>query len=167
MDNLNYTTNRMKGAHLKPEERGIIFALHQEGRSTRYIAAILNCSPSTISYELRRGTAPKKGNRGRKPSYNPKYAQKQYKENRKRSVRKRVLEHCVGFIVWLKDKFFKEGYSLDACVGEARLKGLFGYIPCTKTLYAEVHRGNLLSVLSLPEAAKRKASKKREKNTEN
>ncbi len=163
MDNLDYTISHKKGAHLTLDERGIIFALHKQGKSNRFIAAELNCSPSTIGYELKRGTPARNGLRGRHPSYNAKYGQQCYEQNRKHSVRKRVLEVCQDFCKWLKRKFADEDYSLDACVGEARLNKLFEYVPCTRTLYSEVHRGNLLSILSLPEAVKRKHSTERQR----
>ena len=60
-------------------------------------------------------------------------------------------------------KQFKEHkWSLDACVGYARLHRLFpaDEMVCTHTLYNEVWAGNLdLSVAELPEALKRKQRK--------
>lgn len=60
-------------------------------------------------------------------------------------------------------KQFKEHkWSLDACVGYARLHRLFPVdeMVCTHTLYNEVWAGNLdLSVTELPEALKRKRHK--------
>ena len=53
--NTNFT-ERKRGQHLSLDERGIIQALKKEGRSNHYIADRLNCSVSTIGYELRRGT---------------------------------------------------------------------------------------------------------------
>nr|WP_196603959.1 hypothetical protein [Pectinatus haikarae] len=54
-------------------------------------------------------------------------------------------------------------WSLDACVGHARLHQLFAdkEMVCTKTLYNEMPAGNLpLSLLELPEILKRKQNKK-------
>ena len=65
-------------------------------------------------------------------------------------------------------QFHEHKWSLDACVGYARLHELFpaDEMVCTHTLYNEVWAGNLdLSVTELPEALKRKkhkASKPRE-----
>ena len=56
----------------------------------------------------------------------------------------------------------KHKWSLDACVGYARLHGLFSAeeMVCTHTLYNEVWAGSLdLSVTELPEAMKRKQHK--------
>ena len=53
-------------------------------------------------------------------------------------------------------------WSLDSCVGYARLHGLFpaDEMVCTHTLYNEVWAGSLdLSVTELPEAMKRKQHK--------
>ena len=45
-----------KGKHLSLEERVIIQTRIKDGFSLRAIARELCCSPSTISYEVRRGT---------------------------------------------------------------------------------------------------------------
>ena len=60
MDYLNNTINtlpRERGQHLRFEDRCEIKALHKQGYSYRQIAKALNCSPSTVGYELKRGTA--------------------------------------------------------------------------------------------------------------
>ena len=59
-------------------------------------------------------------------------------------------------------QFKEHKWSLDACVGYARLHRLFpaDEMVCTHTLYNEVWAGNLdLSVTELPEAMKRKRHK--------
>ncbi|WP_460021680.1 helix-turn-helix domain-containing protein, partial [Lactobacillus paragasseri] len=57
MDSLHSTMNRhVKGKHLSFEERVIIQLRLKDGCSLRAIARELNCSPSTISYEVKRGT---------------------------------------------------------------------------------------------------------------
>jgi IS30 family transposase len=65
MDNRNYTTigvERKKGRHLGLEERGAIQALAKQGPGVRAIARNVGCAPFMISYELRRGTPPRKSN---------------------------------------------------------------------------------------------------------
>ncbi len=55
MDNNYYITTveiRKSGKHLTAENRGAIQHLHKLGYSNRFIARELNCSPSTIGYEL-------------------------------------------------------------------------------------------------------------------
>ena len=93
MNNIYCTTNeqeRKRGQHLRAEERGAIQSLKRLGYSNRAIARELNCSPSTIGYELKRGTAEYKG-KGRKPQYSAKRGAKTYSENRKKCHRpKRV-----------------------------------------------------------------------------
>ena len=62
MDYLNNTINtlpRERGQHLRFEDRCEIKVLHKQGYSYRQIAKALNCSPSTVGYELKRGTATK------------------------------------------------------------------------------------------------------------
>ena len=57
MDSLHSTMNQhVKGKHLSFEERVIIQTRLKDGCSIRAIARELGCSPSTISYEVRRGT---------------------------------------------------------------------------------------------------------------
>lgn len=92
MDYLNNTINTLpheRGQHLKFENRCEIKALHKQGYSYRQIAKALNCSPSTVGYELKRGTATKTTHRGRPTEYVPSRGQAVYYENRKRSGRKK------------------------------------------------------------------------------
>ncbi len=62
---------RKRGQHLGPEERGAIQRLKRIGLSNRAIAREINCSPSTVGYELRRGT-PEYSGRGCRPCYSAK-----------------------------------------------------------------------------------------------
>ena len=69
MDHTQYTTNkaeRKPGKHLTREDRGAIEAMKKLGQSNRAIARYLNCSPTTVSNELKRGTRPRSGRRGRR-----------------------------------------------------------------------------------------------------
>ncbi len=52
------------------EDRCTIARLHADGQSLRQIAATLDCSPSTVSRELKRNTGPRVG-------YKPVYADEQ------------------------------------------------------------------------------------------
>ena len=57
MDSLHFTMNQhVKGKHLSFEERVVIQTRLKDGYSIRAIARKLGCSPSTISYEVKRGT---------------------------------------------------------------------------------------------------------------
>ena len=85
MDWKNYTTEtaeRKKGQHLQREERGAIQHLKRQGYSNRAIAREIGCSPSTVANELRRGTPPRKGSKGRIPSYSAKRGEAVYRSNR-------------------------------------------------------------------------------------
>ena len=58
MDSLYSIMNqRIKDKHLSFEERVIIQTRIKDGFSLRAIARELGCSPSTIRYEVKRGTA--------------------------------------------------------------------------------------------------------------
>jgi IS30 family transposase len=86
MDQNQFNTDeavRKSGSHLTLAERGMIQALHKEGMSLRGIAKSVGCAHTTIYYELKRGTPPRKSNRGRIPGYTAKRGQEAYAANRK------------------------------------------------------------------------------------
>ena len=161
-DYITESAERKKGQHLQREERGAIQHLKRQGYSNRAIAREIGCSPSTIANELRRGTLPRKSSKGRKPGYSARRGEAVYKANRKRSRRPHRICHCTRFIRWIIEQVKEHKWSLDACVGYARLHGLFSAeeMVCTHTLYNEGWAGSLdLSVTELPEAMKRKQHK--------
>ena len=165
MDYQDYITEpaeRKKGQHLQREDRGAIQHLKNQGFSNRAIAKEIGCSPTTVGNELRRGTPPRKNNKGRKPGYSAKRGEAVYKANRKRSRRHHRMERCTRFLRWVVKQVREHKWSLDSCVGYARLHGLYpaDEMVCTHTLYNEIWAGNLdLSVTELPEAVKRKRHK--------
>ena len=162
MDQLHSTTltpDRERGQHLKFEDRCSIKIFRKLGYSLRAIAAIINCSPSTVMYELRRGTGNRKSNVGRPPEYSAKRGQANYEINRSRCHRPHKLNTQNPFIDWMVRQFREQHWSLDACVGYARKNQLFPkeQIVCTKTLYNELLAGNLpLKPLELPELLSRR-----------
>lgn len=172
MDCQHYITElpeRKRGQHLRMEERGAIQALKRLNYSNRAIARLLGCSPTTIKNELDRGTPEKKSNRGRTPSYSAKRGEAAYRANRSRSHKPHKITSCRSFLDWTAKQVREQTWSLDACVGYARMHKLFPEeeMVCTKTLYNEVWAGNLsLHVMELPEAIKRKPNtgKKSRKN---
>lgn len=94
------TPTRERGKHLNFEDRCTIKVLHKLGYSLRQIAAELNCSPSTVMNELRRGTGKRNGDRGRFPEYSPKRGQQTYNDNRSRCGRSRRFIADNPFVVW-------------------------------------------------------------------
>ena len=165
MDNNYYITKaeiRKRGKHLTPENRGAIQHLHKLGYSNRFIARELNCSPSTIGYELKRGTPTYTG-RGRKPCYSAKRGGAVYKANRTRCRRSKTVNRTSRFISWAVNQIRTHKWSFDTCVGRARLLNLFPKqeIPCTKTLYNLLWNGELtLTAFDLPEALSRRKHRK-------
>ncbi len=147
--------NHVHGKHLSLDERGQIQALHREGLSLRKIAERVGCAHTTVMYELRRGTPDKKPGRGRKPMYSAKRGQHAYLQNRKKCHKHSRLENAEvePFIQWVVTKVRHEGWSLDACVGSAKLNCSFApnKMVCTKTLYNALASGKLpLSVFEAP-----------------
>lgn len=161
MDNLYSNTipaERKRGAHLCAEDRSAIAQLKKLVYSNRAIAREIGCSPSTVGYELKRGTAPYSG-RGRKPGYSAKRGAAVYKANRSCCRRPKTVPRDSAFIRWMVKKVRENKWSLDTCVGHAKLKRRFpaGTIPSTKTLYNLLWKGELpLSLFDVPEALSRR-----------
>ena len=148
MDCRHYITDlpeRKSGQHLQREERGAIQALKRQGLSNRAIARELGCSPTTIGNELRRGTPPRKSNKGRKPGYSARHGEAVYKANRKHSRKHHRICRCAHFLRWVVKQFKEHKWSLDACCGYAKLHHLFepSEMVCSRTLYNMVWNGQL------------------------
>ncbi len=112
-----------------------------------------------LAYELRRGTPPRKSNKGRAPSYSATHGEAVYRSNRLRSRNPHKLLSCGAFVSWVTAQVREHKWSLDACVGYAKRHGMFpgSEIICTSTLYREAWSGNLpIGILELPESVKRK-----------
>lgn len=161
MDSSHYSTEpkeRKRGQHLGAEERGAIQQLKRLGFSNRSIARAINCSPSTVGYELRRGT-PKYLGRGRRPGYSAKRGAAVYRQNRTHCHRSKQHLANSSFLRWMAEKVLEHKWSLDVCVGRAKLLKRFeGHIiPSTKTLYNLLWRGELpVTPFHMPEALRRK-----------
>ena len=139
-----------KGKHLSLEERVIIQTRIKDGFSLRAIARELCCSPSTISYEVRRGTVTLY--RGKQKRYKADHGQGVYQTNRRHCGRKS------DFIKYVNKHFFEDNWSLDVCANRCLAVGEFSsdQIVCTRTLYNYVDQG-LLAIRNsdLPEKLKR------------
>ena len=164
----NYSTtiahDRERGQHLNFEDRVSIKIYRQQGHSLRSIADAIGCSPSTVMYELRRGTGTRNGSKGRFPSYSAKRGQANYKANRDRCHRNAKAIKGNPFIDRVVDTVRTRKWSLDACVGYAKVNDLFpsDLMVCTKTLYNAVWSGQLeLTPFELPEALQRNHKKAR------
>ena len=161
MTEKHFTTiygERKRGQHLGSEERGVIQVLKKLGYSNRAIARELDCSPSTVGYELKRGT-PQYSGRGRRPSYSAKRGAAAYRQNRSRCRRPKTVPRDSAFIKWMVDMVRLHKWSFDTCVGRARQMNLFpeDEIPCTKTLYRLLWKGELpLTLFELPEVLTRR-----------
>ena len=115
---------RKKGQHLQREERGTIQHFKRQGYSNRAIAREIGCSPTTVGNELNRGTPPRKSNKGRAPGYSAKRGEAVYRSNRSRSHKSHKIAGCQSFASWVDKQFHEHKWSLDSCVGYARLHGL-------------------------------------------
>lgn len=157
-----FTPDRERGQHLKFEDRLSIKIYKKMGASLRAIANELNCSPSTVMYELKRGTGSRNGSRGRFPEYSAKRGQNNYDANRSRCHRREKAIDSNPFVEWAVDKIRNHKWSIDACTGYAKANQLFSddVILCTKTFYNAVWNGRInIDVFDLPEAFGRKRKK--------
>lgn len=130
----------------------------------RRIADELNCSPSTIMYELRRGTGERNGARGRFPEYSARRGQKSYEDNSSCCHKHTLVTADNPFVVWALSMIRSEHWSIDTCVGYAQTHDPFpgGDIICTKTFYNAVWNGTIsLTPFDLPEALKHRSKKTR------
>ena len=162
INSTTFTPDRERGQHLGFEERCSIKIYRKLGYSLRKIGEALNCSASTVSNELRRGTGTRKGNRGRFPEYSPKRGQKNYEINRSRSRKAHKIDHALPFVEWVVHQVKEHKWSFDSCVGYARRQKLFPLeqMVCTKTLYNELWAGRLpITPFDVPEALSRRAKK--------
>ena len=121
---------RKRGQHLQREERGAIQALKEQGLSDRAIARVLGCSPTTIGNELRRGTPPRKSNKGRAPGYSARHGEAVYRANRLRSRKPHKLPSCEPFVSWMTTQVREHKWSLDACAGLINSLSAIIYLRC-------------------------------------
>ena len=160
-----YEDSRKLGKHLTLDERGCIQALHCLGISLRGIASQIGCAHTTVMYELRRGTPKRTSSRGRTPIYTAKRGQAAYKEHRTHCRKPCKLDDDLfePFIQWLVNQVREKRWSLDVCVGYAKLHQLFptDEMVCTKTLYNMLWAGKLpITVFEVPRALSRKQHRK-------
>ena len=99
------TPSRKRGQHLKFEDRVSIKIYRKLKYTLRAIADVLDCSPSTIMYEIKRGTGERNGSRGRFPEYNPSRGQANYEVNRSRCHRKAKALNGNPFVDWVITPF--------------------------------------------------------------
>lgn len=162
-DSITIFAERKRGKHLDTYARGKIQQLKKLGYSNQAIAHEIDCSPSTVGYELARGTADYSG-RGRKPVYSAKRGQAVYEANRSRCRRPKSIQRNSKFLRWMAEKIKNhKGWSIDVCVGKAKLDKIFEgeIIPCTKSIYNMIWKGELpITLFDLPEALSRRQRRK-------
>ncbi|MDD4210680.1 MAG: helix-turn-helix domain-containing protein [Bacteroidales bacterium] len=148
MDNPHFSTEHRKGQHLTAEERHDI-EVHLKDEWSKYkIAKHLNRPYNTVKNEIKRGTVSLY--HGKVFRYKADAGQQQYLENRRSSARKYRYLETSEFLSFVAKQFREQGWSLDACVGNALLTGQFSRkeIVCTKTLYNYVDLG-ILSIRNI------------------
>lgn len=168
MNQLNsntYNVSRKRGAHLTLDQRDAIQILKRQGLSLRAIAAAIGCAHATVWYELRRGTPQRTSSRGRNPLYMAKRGQTVYTAHRTHCHKPYKLDDDLfePFIQWLVTQVRIKHWSLDMCVGYAKLQQLFptDAMVCTKTLYNMLWAGKLpITIFDVPHALSHKHHRK-------
>ena len=162
MDQLNSTTQHQKGKHLSFEERVIIQTRLKDNLSPNKIAKELGCSPNTVRNEIKRGTVFLYN--GNVKRYKAHAGQAAYESNRGNSCRRCEYLSKLAFIRYVEDRFFNDGISIDACIGEALTKHYFQReeMLCTKTVYNYIDKG-LMKIRNhnLPEKISRTPKRER------
>ena len=159
MNSLNSTiSSHQKSQHLALTDRVTLQVLRSQGQFLRQIARVLNCSPTTVKYELERGQISLY--HGKRYRYDAQKAQRRYQIRRLNCGRKQAFLAKTRFIKYVEQHFFK---PLDACAGRALASGAFtrNETVCTKTLYHYVELDLLqIKATDLPECLSRKTKAK-------
>lgn len=165
MDNPNCSTEHKKYQHLTSEERHIIEVRFNEDKWTIYaIAKSLGRPYNTIKNEINRGMLYLYN--GKVARYKADKGEEIYLEHRRNSCRNYRCLETAKFLRYVEDRFFDEGWSLDATVGYAKTNVLFSSkeMVCTKTLYNYVDLGLLkIKNIDLPEKLSRKTKTKKDR----
>lgn len=165
MDKSNCSTEHKKYQHLTSEERHIIEVRFNEDKWSIYaIAKSLGRPYNTIKNEINRGTVYLYN--GKVARYKADKGKEVYLEHRKNSCRNYRCLETAGFLRYVEDQFYDEGWSLDATVGYAKANGLYSSkeMVCTKTLYNYVDLGLLkIKNIDLPEKLSRKTKSKKDR----
>lgn len=161
MDRSNTNTEHRKGKHLNYDELHLIEIRLRDGWTANRIAVEeLNCSPNTVRNAIKKGMTPLY--HGKVIRFKAKTAWEAYMKNRQNCCRHYDALEKRPFLRYVEQKFHKDGWSLDACVGRALSDGSFTreQILCTKTLYNYVSMG-LIEVkgIDLPKKLSRQPKK--------
>lgn len=161
MDTTNYITESRKHKHLNFQERLTIQLRLKDGYTPYLIAKELNRPINTVLNEMKRGTVDQIRQNQPVKIYIADAGQARYDTNRNHSQPSFKLLECETFINFVTGKILNKKWSLDACVGHAKLEKLFlpSEMVCTKTLYSYTALGLLkFNVADLPLVLRRKST---------
>lgn len=161
MDTTNYITESRKHKHLNFQERLTIQLRLKDGHKPYRIAKELNRPINTVLNEIQRGTVDQIKQNQPVKLYIADAGQAYYDNNRKHSKHSFKLLECEAFIAFVTDKLLNKEWSLDSCVGHAKLEKLFppSEMVCTKTLYSYTALGLMkFNVADLPLVLRRKST---------
>lgn len=162
MDNHNCTSEHRKNQHLTLENRMLIQLRLKDGYTIYKIAKEIGCVYNTVKNEIKRGTVVLYN--GSIKRYKASVGQATYNEHRKNSRKQYKRLKCAKFIRYVEKQFYKQDWSYDASVGNAKLNHMFDpdKVVCTKTLYNYTDIGLMkIKNIDLPEKTKRKTKSSR------
>ena len=125
------------------------------GTPKKQIVRLLGRNISTIRREIKRGSVVQRktksyiSKRADDPGYTERncyfadVGERRYEENRMHCGRKCLFIECRDFVRFAEVKMFKEKWSPDGIVAEAKRKNLFENVPSTVTLYKWIENGLL------------------------
>lgn len=160
----NSSTSIRSFKHLTCYERGMIAALHSQGKSIKEIAVAIGHDRSTVWREIKRGTTTQmRSDRSTYMAYFPETGQAKYETNRKACGAKIKLDHSIDFIKFAESKILDDKWSPDAVCGFAKANSFFkGAMVSTKTLYNYIERGFIaVRNIDLPMKLRLNTKKKR------
>lgn len=160
----NSSTTLRTFKHLTSFERGMIAALHSQGKSMQEIAVGIGHDRTTVWREIKRGTTTQmRSDRSTYQAYFPETGQTKYDTNRMVCGAKIKLDHSLEFIQFVESKILDDKWSPDAVCGFAQAGGLFqGATVSTKTLYNYIERGFIaVRNIDLPMKLRLNTKKKR------
>lgn len=163
MDYTHHNTSNRRNKHLNHFERGKIEAWLEEGSTPYAVAKKLGRATNTIYNEIKRGTTTQiKGGKA-KTVYLADRGQAAYEDNRRASKKSFKRLECSCFIDYVTQEIQNNDQSVDSCIGQAKVKGLFepSEMVCTKTFYTYMHLGLLdITPMDLPMVLRRSSKKK-------
>lgn len=135
-------TRAGKYKHLDIKKRAQLELLLRQKKPKAEIAHTLGIARSTVYEEIRRGSVTQLDSELRRHQrYFADAGQRVYEQHRQSSRNPLKMCKVTPFLKYAEEQMLQGKRSPDAVCGEARRKGLFAHMVCTKTLYNYIDQG--------------------------